>query len=358
MKCLSLTVIIYVLLGWPIITFATESNAGFVQGIWYDSETVVAGHPTRIYVAIRNNTGGDLSGRVEFYVNQTLLERSDVKALANRIIESWADWNPTYGTNTITAILSRTVVSSGEDKSKRVTVVSAEANDVLFVDRDTDNDGLLDQTDPDDDNDGIPDTEEVIAGTDPLDNQDPQPPSTTDDNTNKTKPASGTDESDTSNSKHQTASPNEPAGLEQFLSDNRASRAFQGATQIINTAKANLDTYRSSRNDRLSGGQNDDEAADSHSESAASSTASSTINKASNSVNFGTITRTQGKAPESGLTKVGNIISSALSAVYTFILWVLSKYLAHPVVVQLSFLLLLLITLYKIAKKFGARKTE
>lgn len=39
----------------PAHCFA-ESNTGFVQGIWYSQSPVFDGVPTRIYVAVRNNT--------------------------------------------------------------------------------------------------------------------------------------------------------------------------------------------------------------------------------------------------------------------------------------------------------------
>ena len=147
---------------------AQESNAGIVQGLWYSNEVVFAGETTRIYVAIRNNTGSDLTGTIEFLDGEKKLERKQVQALDGRIIESWADWTPSYGTHTLTANLSRTELFAVGSTTQEVEVVSVTTSDTLFVDYDTDKDGTGNQTDTDDDQDAISDADEIKNGTDPL----------------------------------------------------------------------------------------------------------------------------------------------------------------------------------------------
>jgi hypothetical protein len=150
------------------VSYAQEFNAGIVQGLWYSQDTVFAGDTVRIYVAIRNNTGSDLSGTVEFFDGDKRLERKNVQALDGRIIESWADWTPTYGTHTLSANLARTELHKVGSSTQAVEVTSALAEDVLFVDYDTDKDTIGNEDDADDDGDKISDAQEKQNGTDPL----------------------------------------------------------------------------------------------------------------------------------------------------------------------------------------------
>ena len=124
---------------------AQEFNAGFVQGLWYQDKVMFVDTPTRIYVAVRNNTGADLTGTVEFFDNDNKIERNNISALDGRIIESWADWTPTYGEHTITATISRIELHQVGSSTQAVEIVSASASDTFFVDYDTDNDGVGNQ---------------------------------------------------------------------------------------------------------------------------------------------------------------------------------------------------------------------
>ena len=163
-----LSLVLFGALFVPVPVYAQEFNAGFVQGLWYDTETIFADKPVRIYIAIRNNTGADLTGTVEFFDNDKRIERNNVSALNGRIIESWADWTPSFGTHTLSATLSRIELHVVGSSTQAVEVVSALAEDTFFVDFDTDGDGIGNEDDKDDDGDGKSDKEEIEAGTDPL----------------------------------------------------------------------------------------------------------------------------------------------------------------------------------------------
>ena len=161
--------IIFILLCTPLeFSAAQEFNAGIVKGLWYDQELFFADEPIRMYVAVRNNTGADLKGAVEFFVNGERIERNFIDALNGRIVESWADWTPKYGTSTVSASLSRTEITSTASGTKSVTLRSTIAEDMIFVDLDTDKDDIGNAEDTDDDGDGESDTEELEKGTDPL----------------------------------------------------------------------------------------------------------------------------------------------------------------------------------------------
>lgn len=318
--------------------YAEEFNAGFVEGLWYDNDHLFAGEQTRIYVAIRNHTGADLTGTVEFFDNDKRIERNNVSALDGRIIESWADWVPAYGTHTITATLSRIELHKIGSSTQAVEVVSALAEDVIFVDYDTDKDGVGNEDDTDDDGDGVPDQDEEENGTDPLDANDPEQNDVTNDDSNIQEEENQTD--DSSDKEH--TSSHEPQGLEQFLTESRADSVLGSVTQTVNNTKKKLDEYRASRNA--------DHATTST--SSAQGTSSGDVQEYGNG--FGEVTRS--KEEDRGfLASVLDFAKTLLKSIYTLILFLLSLYLAHPILVQLTLLFLILFLIYKLAKRYGSR---
>lgn len=310
-------------------SYAQEFSAGFVQGVWYSQESVFAGDTVRIYVAIRNNTGSDLSGTVEFFDGTRKIERKSVQALDGRIIESWADWTPTYGSHTVSANLSRIELNRVGTSTKEVEVTSALAEDTLFVDYDTDTDGIGNETDSDDDGDSISDVQEKKDGTDPL---------------VKNSVPDEDDSSDTAEDEDDEGSaPNKKQGLERYLADSPAENVFTSVTEIINTAKEDLDTYRQTREEE---------------QEKQSTTTSETYTDG-----FGEATHAT-SASSSGLRElslsdffasVWNLAKTLFNWVYTFVLFLLSFILGHPILVQVGVLLLILFFMIKAAAKFGRR---
>lgn len=338
-------------------TLAQEFNAGFVEGLWYDDEYVFADQPTRMYVAVRNNTGADLTGTVEFFVDDKRIERNNVSAINGRIIESWADWTPRYGEHTIRATLSRIELHKVGSGTEAITVTSALAEDTIFVDYDTDGDTIANSEDNDDDGDGMSDEEEKKAGTDPLDANDP-PPKTTDDTKNtEDETASNTEGSpDGGSSGH----PNdEPEGLEQYLTASPADTALTTFTQTVNSTKKRIDAYRTSRNTSLANETDIEEAREETNESpSTSSVASSTLKSSKTDENddgFGEVTRTHTKNGSGLVSSIIKAIGHLFSNLYTLILFLISLYLSNPVVVQLTLLLLILFLIIKVAKRLGQR---
>lgn len=335
----------------PLLTSA-QSNAGFVQGLWYDSESIFVDEPVRIYAAIRNNTGGDLSGTVEFYINGNRIERRSVAALNNRIIESWTDWTPRYGTSTIKATLSRTEISSTASGTRSVSVVSALTEDIIFVDYDTDHDGIGNQSDQDDDNDGISDEAERRNGTNPLVFDDPG-------STNETTDTTSSDASQNTSSSETT---DDPEGLEQYITNETVVAPLSQITDIINRTRQSLDTYRDDRASKRA-----DEAATPRIVSGNNShlletdqpfsTTSIPLLETTEISSFGTQTRTLAAEPPKGFwQQTWSVITSLFDGLYTFVLSLTSLFLWHPALVQLVLLLLSLLLVYKVAKRLGGRK--
>ncbi len=341
-------------------TYAVEPNAGIVQGLWYGKEKIFADETVRMYVAIRNYTESDLTGTVEFFDGDKRIERRSVTALDGRIIESWADWTPSYGTHSLKATLSRIELSKVGSTTQEVTVTSSLAEDTVFVDYDTDGDNIGNETDSDDDGDTITDIQEKKDGTNPLVKQKVIQPQSTSNSSNENEgnlnsSAESTDTSDNTatrsglNNRLNTSSSNSPQGLEQYLAPSPAETALGTVTNYITETKTNLDTYRENRNAKIE-----------------ASLASSTKIEVNND-GFGAITRTDTKDTrnssvtipkiegEGFFDKLFTFIGSIATKLYTFILATLSFILAHPIFIQLGLLLLILFGLIKLASKFGRR---
>lgn len=321
----------------PQLSFGAGVNAGFVQGMWYSDDTPLAEVVMRVYVAIRNNTNGDLSGTVTFYDNGKKVSAQSVTALDGRIIESWTDWKPTSGEHTLKAELTRATLSVVGSSTESVTVAVAAAQDTIFVDIDTDGDTIGNTNDTDDDNDGISDETETARGTDPLTSQTPKKETTNSSSDNQSE--SKTTAQSTENTPNTTA---ESEGLEHYLTPSRADTILAGITSITEQAKAKVDAYRASR---------------------ATTTPTNSTSVTVDNDGFGAITRstdapTLPKQSEPGSGFMHNLaagMSTLLHALVTALLALLSLLLGHPVFIQLLILIGILCTLYLIAKKLGSR---
>lgn len=320
--------VLFFLLYTPFV-FAQEFNAGIVDGLWFAEEQVFAEDPTRVYVAIRNNTGSDLTGIVEFFDGEKKIGRKNVQALDGRIIESWTDWTPQYGEHTLKATLTRIELHQVGEETKEIEVVSALAQRTLFVDRDTDDDGIGNEEDGDDDGDGISDVQEKENGTDPLVENAQEEEDTSD------KEKEGPEE--TGNNNAETTRSEAPQGLERYLADSTAEDLLSSATSFINDAKEKLDTYREKRSEQREPEVNED--------------------------GFGEVTRSSASSSpalkELSLTdffvSVWHLFKTLIGWVFTLVLAVLSFALGHPTLIQVSVLLLVLFALLKVASRFGKR---
>ena len=306
---------------------AAEPNAGFVQGIWYSTDTVFANVPTRIYVALRNNTPDDLTGTVRFSDNGKRIGSSYVSTLSGRLVEAWVDWTPTEGAHTITASMSDATLHKLGGSEEALNVADIVAEDSLTVDLDTDGDGTGNTKDPDDDNDGITDEDERARGTNPL-VPNPKPEEK---KAEEAKPAENHDEP--------TPIPTtqEERGLERYFGPGTIDGVFANATDRIDSVKTSLDGYRGQRNAEL------------YQPTQPTEPVETTIGSDA------TITRTQLEPDRSFLESFVSGAAMLLKNVWTFVLWTFSKFLAHPALVEFVGLILLLYFIYRTARRLGRR---
>lgn len=116
----------------------------------------------RIYATVQPECANDTEGSVLFYANDALIGNKPISyKKAGRAEEVWVNWRPSqYGE---TKLRVDTKGEGGE--------VGDSATITLFIDRDTDNDGVGDREDLDDDNDGVNDTQDQFP-TDPSKTRD------------------------------------------------------------------------------------------------------------------------------------------------------------------------------------------
>lgn len=148
----------------PASTYA--ANAGFVEGIWFSNQAPLEGQVVRVYAALYNQSGADITGRAELLLEETLIDSQDISVVDGRVRDIWYDWVAIPGTHSFTV---RLVEGSGSNPGSDPVSISgiSVSSSAISVEPDNDQDGISDDTDPDDDNDGLSDEDEIDNGTDP-----------------------------------------------------------------------------------------------------------------------------------------------------------------------------------------------
>ena len=305
-------------------TFAEEiKNFGFIQGLWYMHEPVFAEQNNRIYVAFRNSSPHDATGVVRFFDNGKRMGSSEIHVLSGRLIEAWVDWKPTYGSHSIHAEIHEMQFHKTDGTIESVSVSDIIAEQVIFIDTDSDHDNIGDTSDIDDDNDGITDSDEATQGTDP------KTPNTS--LATSTAPHSGIRD-DPDNETRFPASEKKPQGLETYVKKTGLHTVLERSTTNIQNARNDLDAYRAKRNEALT-----------HTK------------ESSTSDILDGITRT--KIEHTTWTqKIIDGFRGLFSSIYTLILWLTSQMLHHPALIQCTGLIIMLYILYRIARRFGGRR--
>ncbi|QQR64638.1 hypothetical protein IPH92_03695 [Candidatus Kaiserbacteria bacterium] len=335
------SLILVYLLFLPFFSHANTENAGFVQGLWYSSQPVFAEVPTRIYIALRNNTGHDLTGTVRFTDNEKRIGSFEVSALEGRLVEAWVDWIPTKGEHVITATVSDAVlhVIGGNTESADITGITA--SDTLIVDYDTDRDGIGNTEDTDDDNDSVSDTEETERGSNPLVSNPKSVSEETESSKDSESPNTEVLTADTrTETKKSTPS---RGGLEQYIENEKVDTLFGSVTEKIENAKTALDTYRERRDTTLA--ENTSPTELEH----------PTEMKLGTLTENATITRTQIDTEKGFLKSFVAGVAALLSSLWTLVLFSTSKILNYPAILEVLLLLGILVFFYRVARRLGRR---
>ncbi|MBI4122871.1 MAG: hypothetical protein HY458_00710 [Parcubacteria group bacterium] len=166
------TLLMVFFLAIPAFVFAEPlSNAGFLQGgIWYSKDPFFAGETVRVYAALFNSGSEDIAGAIEFLDNKNSIGSSDFFVeRGGKFTQVWVDWSATEGEHLIEAVITKVSVIRVGGSPVAIELQQARAQESLRqVEKDTDKDGIGNNTDTDDDNDGTSDAQELSEGTDPL----------------------------------------------------------------------------------------------------------------------------------------------------------------------------------------------
>lgn len=322
----------------PQLTRAQDINAGFVQGLWYSSDTIFTGTPTRVYVALRNNTPHDLTGTVRFTDNGKRIGSSEVSALSGRLVEAWVDWTPTAGEHNISASLTDATLHIIGGGTKSIDVTNILAEDSLTIDTDTDDDGTGNTTDTDDDGDGISDDNERDRGSNPLVKN---PTAVTD--TDKPDEVETKSQQDPKAVATESVDETSEPGLEQYVDEGVVDSLLSNMTEKVESAKNSLDMYREKRALELS--QNE------IIETLAETPVGENIDTA-------TITRSKIETKNSFLSSFITAVATLLQKGWTFALWLAAKALANTALAELGILVGILYVIYRAARSVGRRPSK
>ncbi len=129
------------------LTYDIQIPAG---GITVDHTNIFVGQTAKIYVNVDNIGTNDVEGTAVFKEDGVIIGQKAISAKATgRVEEIWQNWKPTTVGNHVieVAISPDTPDATPENNSGQITI---------FVDKDTDHDGIGDSVDPDIDGDGVP----------------------------------------------------------------------------------------------------------------------------------------------------------------------------------------------------------
>jgi hypothetical protein len=129
---------------------------------------VLIGKTIRIYATVTNNSDQDLFGVVKFYDEnrQSFVgEDQPVSVLAQKTDDVFVDWTGGYVGNHPISVRVIPWDETGDDPSNN------KVTKEIYVDKDSDSDGVGDLNDNDDDNDGIADANDAFP-LDPTESED------------------------------------------------------------------------------------------------------------------------------------------------------------------------------------------
>ena len=143
---------------------ATYDIAIHAQDVTFTPTYSIIGVPTTIYASLLNKGDSDVEGTIRFYDNDVLIGAKAYSLRANgRPEDTWIAWTTSvYGQHHIRIVASNDPGYEDAHPEDNDTYVD------VFVDRDTDHDGIPDSHDTDQDGDGILNVDEIAQGTDPL----------------------------------------------------------------------------------------------------------------------------------------------------------------------------------------------
>jgi hypothetical protein len=156
---LLLSFLVFVAINSPA-AFAYDNDLSLADGnVRFSTYTFLEGRTVRIYASVTNNSTEDLLGTVRFYSNGAQINGDQaISIFGNKTDDVFVDWAPGWGAKNIKVQIFPWD-SDGDDPSNNVISRS------IYVQQDTDYDGIPNEEDEDDDGDGALDEDDTY----PLD---------------------------------------------------------------------------------------------------------------------------------------------------------------------------------------------
>ncbi len=149
-------------LGVNSVLAAFTKDLSLASGDIRAQSSVMLNGTVRIYATVHNNANVDLSGIVKFYdesAQRFIGTDQPVSVVAGKTDDVFIDWKgDTLGAHTIAVRVAPWSEEEDDPANNKGSVT-------IYVDRDSDSDGVVDREDTDDDNDAVPDRSDAF----PLD---------------------------------------------------------------------------------------------------------------------------------------------------------------------------------------------
>src|SRR3989344_3108550 len=142
-------------------------NIGFIQdNIWYSKDPFFEDDKIRIYTTVFNGSQYDFKGTLEFWAGGKSIGKSSFSLISGAFQVLWADWVAEGGNKKIYANITEAKISLAGGTEETVVLENSKTGEIeVFVDLDTDKDGIGNKVDTDDDNYKVSDVVEQKQGT-------------------------------------------------------------------------------------------------------------------------------------------------------------------------------------------------
>lgn len=140
---------------------AVSGDLGLLESnVWFSTSQYLEGHAIRIWASIQNNSSSDLLGSVRFTSQEGNIGADQpISALAGKTDEVFVDWVPqSYGEFTLTITVLPWDASQDDSNNNVV-------KKTIYVQQDTDYDGIPNESDDDKDGDGVANGEDLFPLT-------------------------------------------------------------------------------------------------------------------------------------------------------------------------------------------------
>lgn len=150
--------------GMSILSQAAYGASGDLamddSSVWFSSSQFLEGQSVRIWASVQNNSPSDLLGSVRFTSKDGTIDSDQaISALAGKTDEVFVDWiPPSYGEYVITVTV---IPWDGTSDNPDNNVVQKS----VYVEQDTDRDGVANISDADQDGDGVSNEEDAFPLT-------------------------------------------------------------------------------------------------------------------------------------------------------------------------------------------------